>query len=95
VSDPDFSVFEAANHDQSVIVHVGRNGDTRAVQLEPAAMELPDQELSSRIVRLNTLAYLRSQLAIRREMEANRVEGISGRLPTEPQVNAYAATIDF
>ena len=88
-------MFEAANHDQSVIVHVGRNGDTRAVQLESAAMELPDQELASRIVRLNTLAYLRSQLAIRREMEANRVEGISGRLPTEPQVNAYAATIDF
>lgn len=88
-------MFEAANHDQSVIVHVGRNGDTRAVQLEPAAMDLPDQELASHIVRLNTLAYLRSQLAIRCEMEANRVEGISGRLPTEPQVNAYAATIDF
>ena len=35
-------MFEAANHDQSVIVHVGRNGDTRAVQLEPTAMDLPD-----------------------------------------------------
>jgi hypothetical protein len=88
-------VFEAASQDESVIVQVGRAGDTIAVQLEPAAMDLTDHELANRIVRLNTLAYLRSQLALRREMEANRVEGISGRLPTEPQVNAYAATIDF
>ncbi|GBE67816.1 hypothetical protein MFM001_42780 [Mycobacterium sp. MFM001] len=88
-------MFEAASRDESVIVHVGRRGDTLRVQLEPAAMQLTDDELANRIVRLNTLAYLRSQLAIRLEMESNKVEGISVRLPTEQQVSAYAATIDF
>jgi hypothetical protein len=88
-------VFEAASRDESVIVQVGRGGVTLGVQLEEAAMELADSELASRIVRLNTLAYLRSQLAIRLEMEANRVEGISMRLPTERQVKSYEALIDF
>jgi hypothetical protein len=88
-------VFEAASRDESVIVQVGRGGGTLGVQLEEAAMELTDSELASRIVRLNTLAYLRSQLAIRLEMEANRVEGISMRLPTEQQVRAYETLIDF
>ncbi len=88
-------MFEAASRDESVIVKVGRSGDTVSVQLESAAMELTDHELANRIVRLNTLAYLRSQLAIREEMYANRVEGISGTLPTQRQVEAYAATCDF
>jgi hypothetical protein len=88
-------VFEAASRDEAVIVQVGRGGGTLGVQLEEAAMELTDSELASRIVRLNTLAYLRSQLAIRLEMEANRVEGISMRLPTEQQVKSYEALIEF
>jgi hypothetical protein len=87
-------MFEAAARDASVIVTVGRHGDTLGVQLEPAAMELTDAEIANRIVRLNTLAYLRSQLALRLEMENNHVD-VTVPLPTETQVDAYAATIDF
>jgi len=86
--------FEAASRDESVIVKVGRGGDTLGVQLEPAAMDLSDDELANRIVRLNTLAYLRSQLALRLEMEQNRFE-VTLPLPTETQVEQYAATVDF
>ncbi|GAB5901246.1 MULTISPECIES: DUF2694 family protein [Mycobacteriaceae] len=88
-------MFEAASRDESIIVRVGRNGNTAGVQLEPPAMELTDDVLASRIVRLNTLAYLRSQLALREEMTRNHVEAISTRLPTAAQVDAYASTIDF
>lgn len=88
-------MFEAVSRDESIIVRVGRNGNTDGVQLEPPAMQLTDDELASRIVRLNTLAYLRSQLALREEMTRNHVEAISTRLPTALQVEAYARTIDF
>ena len=87
-------MFEAANRDKSVIVHVGRNGESLGVQLEPAAMELADAELASQIMRLNTLAYLRSQLALRHEMEHNQFQ-VTLPLPTEAQVAQYAALIDF
>lgn len=87
--------FEAASRDESVIVRVGRGGNTIAVQLEAPAMDLTDDELANRIVRLNTLAYLRSQLALRQEMTANHVEGILPQLPTEQQVRQYQQTIDF
>lgn len=87
-------MFEAASRDSAIIVRVGRNGDALGVQLEPAAMDLNDAELANRIVRLNTLAYLESQLALRLEMEKNRFEAVTG-LPTESQVAVYAATIDF
>ncbi|MDO3240979.1 DUF2694 family protein [Mycobacteroides abscessus subsp. abscessus] len=87
--------FEAASRDESVIVRVGRSGNTLAVQLEAPALDLTDDELANRIVRLNTLAYLRSQLALRQEMAANHVEGILPQLPTEQQVRQYQQTIDF
>lgn len=87
-------MFEAANRDESVIVHVGRNGESLRVQLEAPAMQLGDAELASHIVRLNTLAYLRSQLALRQEMEQNHFQ-VTLPLPTEDQVAQYAATIDF
>lgn len=87
-------MFEAASRDASVIVRVGRQGDALGVQLEPAAMKLADAELANQIVRLNTLAYLRSQLALRLELEQNRFQ-VTLALPTEVQVEAYAATIDF
>jgi hypothetical protein len=47
-------------------------------------MDLPAEELATRIVRLNTLAYLRCQLAIDQ-----------GALRSAAQVAAYARTIDF
>lgn len=87
-------MFEAASRDESVIVRVGRQGDTLDVQLDSAAMRLGDAELANQIVRLNTLAYLRSQLALRLELEQNRFE-VTLPLPTEDQVQAYTATIDF
>jgi hypothetical protein len=87
--------FEAASRDESVIVRVGRGGNTLAIQLEAPAVELTDEELANRIVRLNTLAYLRSQFALRQEMTANHVEGILPQLPTEQQVRQYEQTIDF
>lgn len=87
-------LFEAKSQDRSIIVTVDLNGSTKGITLEPAAMELTEAELSSRIVRLNTLAYMRSQLAIRQQWEANHKE-IRGKLPTEIQVQRYAQTIDF
>ena len=78
-----------------LIVSVDRHGASTGVQLEPDAMELADAELAARIIRLNTLAYLRSQLALRLEMERNHVENVGSFLPTEDQVTAFAMTIDF
>lgn len=87
-------LFEAKSKDSSIIVTVDLNGTTKGVQLEPEAMELADFELSNRIQRLNTLAFLRSQLAIRLQWEAaNKV--VRTPLPTEMQVQRYEATIDF
>ena len=50
-------------------------GASVGVQLEPEAMDLADEELAP-VIRLNTLAYLRSQLALRLEMEGNHVENV-------------------
>ena len=88
-------VFEATSGDETIIVSVDRNGASVGVQLEPKAMDLADAELASQIIRLNTLAYLRSQLALRLEMEGNHVENVGSFLPTEDQVAAFAMTIDF
>ncbi len=87
--------FEATSSDESIIVTVDRQGASVGVQLEPVAMELADEELAARIIRLNTLAYLRSQLALRLEMERNHVQSVGSFLPTEDQVAAFAMTIDF
>lgn len=55
------------------------------VRLSAAVMTAPAAELASRIVRLHTLACLRSQRARRSESQEL----------TEAQVSTYAATIDF
>lgn len=88
------AVFEAASRDAVIVVSVGRHGNTLGVQLEAAVMELSDAELANRIIQLNTLAHLRSQLALRLEMENNHAV-VSGALPTEDQVQSYEAWIDF
>ncbi|MEN4466851.1 DUF2694 family protein [Mycolicibacterium conceptionense] len=88
-------VFEATSRDESIIVAVNRRGSSIGVQLEPSAMELADEELAARIIRLNTLAYLKSQLAMRLEMEGNHVHSVGSFVPTEDQVAAFAKTIDF
>ena len=59
------------------------------------AMELADAELAARIIRLNTLAYLRSELALRLEMDEITSRMWGSFPPTEDQVTAFAMTIDF
>ncbi len=77
------------------VVAVARTGASAGWQLEPGGMESADEERAARIIRLNTLAYLRSQLARSLEMERNHVENVGSFLTTEDQVAAFAMTIDF
>ncbi|ACA57643.1 DUF2694 domain-containing protein [Mycobacterium ulcerans] len=94
LTDYDTVVFEAASHDESIVVAVGRGGNALGVELQAPAMALTDAELANRIVKLNTLAHLRSQAALRHEWEAQHVN-VSATLPTEDQVAGYEALIDF
>jgi hypothetical protein len=87
-------VFEAASQDDAVVVAVGRSGNSLGVYLEAPAMRLTDAELASRIVKLNTLAHLRSQVALRNELERHRAS-VSRALATEEQVRAFESFIDF
>lgn len=88
-------VFEARSRDDSLIVYVGRGGNTLRLAVQDPAMELDDHQLATRIMHLNTLAYMRSQLAMRLEMEGNHAYVSSDDLPTEEQVARFAAMIDF
>lgn len=94
---PDYcgtEVFEGCSRDGAIRVRVGRNGNSLGLEIEPEAMDLTENELAGRIMQLNTLAHLRSQLALRLEMEARHVT-ISTPLPTEDQVENFEAWIDF
>ena len=86
--------YEAASGGRGLVVSVGRDGASLRVQLSAAAMELADEELVARIVRLNTLAYLRRQLDISQEMPSDHAAGLEF-LPSAQQVAAYSQTIDF
>ena len=76
--------YEATSGRGELVVTVADDGVPLRVRLSPAVMNLPAEELASRIVRLNTLARLRGQLAV--DQEARR---------SAAQVTAYAQTIDF
>jgi hypothetical protein len=76
--------YEAVSGRGELVVSVGGDGVPPRVRLSPAVMDLPAEELATRIVRLNTLAYLRCQFAI--DQGAHR---------SAAQVAAYAQTIDF
>ncbi|MGH3969010.1 MAG: DUF2694 family protein [Mycobacterium sp.] len=93
-TDFDTVVFEATSRDESIVVAVGRSGNSLGVELHAPAMALSDAELANRIIKLNTLAHLRSQLALREEWEASHVT-VSSALPTHDQVATYEALIDF
>lgn len=93
-TDFDTVVFEAASSDESIIVAVGRSGNSLGVELSAEAMELSDAELATRIIKLNTLAHLRSQVALRDEWEASHV-AVSSPLATAEQVASYESLIDF
>jgi hypothetical protein len=87
-------VYEAASRDESIIAVVGCRGQTLGVQLEAAAMKLGEGDFAYRVIKLNTLAHLRSQLARRREMEGAGFP-VSRSLPTAEQVAAYEEMIEF
>lgn len=86
--------FEAASRDYAIVVAVGASGNTLGVELQAPATRLSDAELASRIIKLNTLAHLRSQLALRNELHA-RGAAASPALATEEQVRAFESLIDF
>ena len=76
-----------------LVVSVGDDGRCLGVRLNSNAVGLSDQDLASRIVRLNTLAYLRRLLAISQE-SSGEVAGL-GFVPSTAQVAEYARTLDF
>lgn len=92
----DVALFSAASHDRKIVVSVAVNGASAGVQLSKEALDISDDELASRIVRLNTLAYMHRGLEVRLDAGNDYVEG-AGRvfLPSPAQVAAYAATLDF
>jgi hypothetical protein len=85
--------YEAVSGRGELAVSVGGDGVPLGVRLSPAAMDLPAEELATRIVRLNTLAHLRFQLAI--DQGARSDGGDQTALRSAAQVAAYARTIDF
>ncbi len=85
--------YEAASGRGDLVVSVGSDGVALGVRLSPAVMDLPAEELATRIVRLNTLAHLRYQLDI--DQVVRRVGGDQDALRSASQVAAYARTIDF
>ncbi len=84
--------YDAASCRGDLVVSVGSDGVALGVRLSPAVMDLHAEELATRIVRLNTLARLRCQLAIDQRV---RSEDGECALRSAAQVAAYARTIDF
>jgi hypothetical protein len=76
--------YEAASGRGELVVAVAGDGVPLWVRVSPAVMDVPAEELASRIVRLNTLARLHCQLAVDQ-----------GPRRSAAQVAAYASTIDF
>ncbi len=85
--------YEAASGHRDLVVSVGSDGVALGVRLSPAVMDLPAEELATRIVRLNTMARLRCQLAIDQRVRSDG--GDRCALRSAAQVAAYARTIDF
>jgi hypothetical protein len=89
------SAFVASSCDQKIVVSVDTAGASSRVQLSDGALETSDEELASRIIRLNTLACLRWQLAQSREVGGTNDGGPRRSALSEAQVAAYAEMIDF
>jgi len=87
--------FEAESRGRKIVVSVGINGASAGVRLSDKALEISDEELASRIVHLNTLAYMRWQLVQSRELSRPDDQGRGGIFPAQAQVAAYAELIDF
>lgn len=76
------TVFTASSADNALEVSVGA-GRAARVRLSAAAVSVSDEELTSRIIRLSTLAVLRRQASA------------PSPIRSAAQVAAYASTIDF
>ena len=85
--------YEASSGRGELVVSIGGDGAALGVRLSPAVMDLPAEELATRIVRLNTLAQLRCQLAIDQGVRSDGRDQDAVR--SAAQVAAYARTIDF
>jgi hypothetical protein len=94
-NDREVPLFVASSRGRKIVVSVDINGASARVQLSGHALETSDEELASRIVRLNTLAYLRWLLAQSREVSSIDGEGRRRCVPSEAHVAAYAELIDF
>jgi len=90
---PGVDGYKAASARGELVVSVSADGVSLWVHLSPAAMELPAEELASRVVRLSTLAYLHCQLAIDQGRPGDRTDRRGRR--SAAQVAEYARTIDF
>lgn len=84
--------FHAASQSRDIVVKIDSHGIAAGVRLSDGVMKLSDDELASRIVRLNALASLRRLHALAGSC-GNPASDV--RFPTHAQVAAYAATIDF
>jgi hypothetical protein len=87
--------FEAESRGRKIVVSVGINGASAGVNLSDGALETSDEELASRIVRLNTLAYLRWQLVQSQELSRPDDQEPRRIFPSQAQVAAYAELFDF
>jgi hypothetical protein len=84
--------FHAASQSRDIMVAIDSHGIAAGVRLSGGVMKLSDDELASRIIRLNALASLRRLHALAGSC-GNATSDV--RFPTDAQVAAYAATIDF
>lgn len=85
--------YVAASNGGELTVSVGVDGVPLGVHLSAAAMHLHAEELAARIIRLNTLARLRYELAT--DQAPNRDGEDQGARRSSAQVAAYAQSIDF
>ena len=85
--------YEASSGCGDLVVSIGGDGAALGVRLSPPVMDLPAEELATRIVRLHTLAHLRFQLAIDQRVQSD--DGDRCALRSAMQVAEYARTIDF
>jgi hypothetical protein len=87
------AAYTASSAEGELVVSVGDSGESLKVSLSPAAVAVGDEELTTRILRLSTLVHLQRQCAERHRNPAGAQDHKFS--PSEAQVAAYAATLDF
>ncbi len=84
------TAYTASSADNALVVTAGTPAEPLRVKLSPAAVAAGDEELASRIARLSVLAYLRHRCG-----DPEGADNGAGFQPSQAQVAAYAATLDF